>query len=269
DKFLADPKGYGSFTLGVAGVTPLDMATAYATLAAKGLRCLPTPIESVVDSTGKPVNVGRRNCKQTIAPGVAAAATNALSWVVNPQGHVTNGNTGGGASLGRQPAAGKTGTTQDIMEAWFVGFTPHLSAAAVVFDPKHQVTLPGGDRSNRISVKEWARFMKATLAGAPILRFPTVPHTYLRTTGHRVPDVTGMSVREAQRELERAGFQVAVSSQTVAANGIPAGQVARTSPSSGSRVPEGSLVTIIVSNGQPAGGRSPPPCKPGTPNCPP
>ncbi|MGB9378781.1 MAG: transglycosylase domain-containing protein, partial [Mycobacteriales bacterium] len=95
DKFLADPKGYGSFTLGVAGVTPLDMATAYATLAAKGLRCLPTPIESVVDSTGKPVNVGRRNCKQTIDPGVAAAATNALSWVVNPQGHVTNGNTGG------------------------------------------------------------------------------------------------------------------------------------------------------------------------------
>ena len=266
EDYLAYPKGYGSFTLGVAGITPLDMAVAYATLAAKGIRCFATPIDSAVDSTGKVVNVGRRDCKRTIDEGVAAAATEALSWVVNPKGHVINGNTGGGANIGRQAVAGKTGTTQEIKEAWFVGFTPHLSAASVVFDPKHQVTLPGGDSSNRIAVRAWARFMKAALASAPIIGFPQVSSRYLRMSGHRVPDVTGMGQQEATRELTRSGFNVTVSGQQLPAWPIPAGHVARISPSAGTRLPEDSTVTLYVSNGQfPFGGL---PCRPGTPGCP-
>lgn len=268
DDYIAYPRGYGSFTLGVAGITPLDMAVAYATLAAKGVRCYATPIDSAVDATGKVVNVGRRDCKRTIDEGVAAAAAEALSWVVNPKGPVINGNTGGGAAIGRgQPVAGKTGTTQEIKEAWFVGFTPHLSAASVVFDPKHQVTLPGGDRSNRIAVRAWARFMKATLATAPVIRFPRVPSTYLRITGHRIPDVAGMSLQEAARELTRVGFNVAISPQQVPAGPVPPGRVGLTNPPAGTRLAEGSLVTLFVSNGQPPPGGQP--CKPGRPGCPP
>lgn len=262
ESYLKYPLGYGSFTLGVAGITPLDMANAYATLAAHGVRCSTTPIESVTDSSGKRLAVGTRHCEQTIDRGAADAATEALSWVVNPKGPVTNGNTGGGASIGRQPVAGKTGTTQDIKEAWFVGFAPQLAGASVVFDPKHLLTLPGGDRSNRISVKAWARFMRPALAGSPIVDFPAVEDKYLHGQRTMVPDVTGMGVTQATAALAQAGFGVQVSGFRVYGAPISSGLVGDTSPNGGSTTAQGSLVTIYVSNGRYRPAPPPPPPPP-------
>lgn len=122
DAYFTDPLGHGSFTLGGAEAVPLEMANAYATIASGGMHCVPTPIAAVYDSQGKPINVGRQSCNRVITPGEAAAVTEAMTWVINPKGKIINGATGKNANIGR-PAAGKSGTTNETKEAWFVGFT--------------------------------------------------------------------------------------------------------------------------------------------------
>src|SRR5262249_7067354 len=67
-------KRWGSFTLGVADTTPLDLAEAYATVAAKGMYCAPLPVTSITDNQGKPVAAGNPSCHQALDPDIAAAA---------------------------------------------------------------------------------------------------------------------------------------------------------------------------------------------------
>ncbi len=266
DPYLSDPLGHGAFTLGGAEAVPLEMANAYATIAAAGVRCDPTPIESAVDAAGKAINVGRKSCKRVLDAGAAAAVTEAMTWVVRPKGKIINGATGRRADIGR-PVAGKTGTTQETNEAWFVGFTPQLATASIIFDPLNKVTL--GSRDSGMAIRTWAAFMKSALNGTKVASFPDVPSKYLVATGTRVPRVKGMSLAEAGDRLTRAGFKVAVATQTVPAGPIPAGYVANSTPPGGTRAPEGSVVTLILSNGQPAvqPKNSPFPCVPGTPGC--
>jgi hypothetical protein len=71
----AHPDGWGSFTLGVADTTPLDLASAYATVAARGTYCEPLPVLSITDPAGHAVSAANPTCHQAIAPDVAAAAT--------------------------------------------------------------------------------------------------------------------------------------------------------------------------------------------------
>jgi len=127
----------GSLTLGTEVVSPLDMATAYATLAARGLRCDPRPVTSITSPTGQPVAYTRPGrCRQVIDPAVADTVTSVL------EGVLTNG-TGypNAATIGR-PAAGKTGTNEGFSSAWFVGYTPQLSAAVELGDPRGGPTHP-------------------------------------------------------------------------------------------------------------------------------
>jgi len=109
----------GSLTLGTEVVSPLDMATADATLAARGLRCDPRPLTSITTPTGQPVAFPEpAPCRQVLDPAVADTVTSVL------EGVLTNG-TGypNAATIGR-PAAGKTGTNEAFSSAWFVGYTP-------------------------------------------------------------------------------------------------------------------------------------------------
>ncbi len=264
DGHLSDPLGNGAFTLGGSEAIPLEMATAYATIAAGGVRCVANPIESATDALGKAINLGRRDCKRVLDAGAAAAVTEAMTWVVNPKGNVINGATGRRANIGR-PVAGKTGTTQETNESWFIGFTPQVSTASVIFDPKNQVTLSRRDSS--MAITTWATFMRTTLRGVKVMSFPPVPSKYLQETGVRVPDVTGQSVQEAAARLAAAGFSVRLFTQPISSS-VPAGRVAATSPRGGSRAAQGSAVTLLVSNGQGGGPGGPgPPCKPGKPGC--
>ncbi len=271
DDHMNYPLGQGAFTLGVEEVIPLEMATAYATIASGGIRCIPSPIELVLDAAGKPVNMGRRDCKRVLDAGAAAAVAEAMQWTVNPKGPIINGATGRAADIGR-PVCGKTGTTQETNEAWFIGFTPQLVAASVIFDPLNKVTLRSSE--SRMAIRTWASFMSAAMRGVPAAGFPPVPAKYLRATGVRVPDVRGLTVREAQVELERNGFRVSLYTQPIASS-EPAGRVARTTPAAGTRAPEGSGVLLFVSSGQPpppgtggSNGSSGKPCPPGKPGCP-
>lgn len=103
------------------GVTPMEIASAYGVLANNGIRVEPTAIVKVVDRNGKVIEEYIPKEKVVVNERSAFLLTDMMKGVIN------NG-TGTGAYFGR-PAAGKTGTTSDYKDAWFVGFTPDLVAA--------------------------------------------------------------------------------------------------------------------------------------------
>ena len=149
--------------LGTSDVTPLDMASAMATLANDGVACPARVITQVRDADGTkleppdPRQPGRKErnaiadrlrqlgyrfgdeddgrCYRAIAPSVARTTTQALEAVVDD-------GTGTRANIGR-PQAGKTGTSQRNQEAWFIGYTPNLAMAVAFFDRDSQRTLAG------------------------------------------------------------------------------------------------------------------------------
>jgi membrane peptidoglycan carboxypeptidase len=130
-----------SFVLGSAEVTPLMVANAYATFAARGLHCKPRVITQVVDRDGNQIPVGGPVCSQVITQEVADGVTEMLKGVVD--GPIA-GRTGARMTLGR-PAAGKTGTTNDSAAVWFTGYTPDIAAAVWVGDPRGGFSFPMKD----------------------------------------------------------------------------------------------------------------------------
>lgn len=243
-----------SFVLGTPQVSPLAMAAAYATFAARGLYCPPRPVLSITDSKGRDVPVKREPCTQAIETNVADTVTGMLRGVVDgPSAH----RTGAGASIGR-PVAGKTGTTNKSTAAWFIGYTPQLSTAVWVGKPTptpmQSVTINGKYYrqvyGGSIPASIFKALMLGALEGVPVENFA---HADLATSQGQqlaVPDVSGQSVEDATAVLREAGFGVAVSP---AINGlpVPAGAVSSTVPAAGTPAPPGSTVTIIPSNGLP------------------
>ncbi len=118
------------------GVTPLEMADAYATLANGGYHIPPTILTKVVFPDGSVVNLGDPPRKQVFTDGEAYAATQVLKGVIQS-------GTGTAASFGC-PAAGKTGTTNSLSNAWFVGYTPKLSTAVWVGYPAGNIPMANG-----------------------------------------------------------------------------------------------------------------------------
>ena len=140
-------EGLGGLTL---GVTPLEMAGAYATLASGGIRHRPTGIERVVFPDGKSENLSSGEGKRVLTDGEAYAVTKVLKANVQ-------GGTGTAANYGC-PAAGKTGTTDEAKDAWFVGYTPELSAAVWVGYPDAGVAMPGA-QGGTYAAPVWHDFM--------------------------------------------------------------------------------------------------------------
>ncbi len=119
---------YPSFTLGSVYVSPMSMAAAYATLAARGIYCRPTAITAITGSNGRPIPVERPGCHRVISAGVADAANYVLQGVLG----------GGGTAFNRGigiPAAAKTGTANGGFYAAFAGYTPRLAGYVSVFNP--------------------------------------------------------------------------------------------------------------------------------------
>ncbi len=131
-KYTFQHGDYGySLTLGSGdGFSVLDMATAYATIAAHGLACTTSAVRRITTLTGSPVGFTGSVCHQAVSADVADTVTSILQGVLNKPGA-----TGRGLGIGR-PAAGKTGTLDDGKGGWFVGYTPQLATAVGIFDPK-------------------------------------------------------------------------------------------------------------------------------------
>ena len=123
-------EGLGGLT---RGVTPLEMANAYATLASGGIRNKPKAIKRVVFPDGKSEDLGKPKRKRVLTDGQAYEVTEILEANVL-------GGTGTAAQIGC-PVAGKTGTTDEFNDAWFVGYTPRLSTAVWVGYPDAQVSM--------------------------------------------------------------------------------------------------------------------------------
>ena len=119
---------YPSFTLGSVYVSPMSMAAAYATLAARGMYCRPVAIRAITGSDGRPLPVEGARCRRVMAKGVADAANYVLRGVLGP------GGTADGRGIGI-PAAGKTGTANGGHYAAFAGYTPRLAGYVSVFNP--------------------------------------------------------------------------------------------------------------------------------------
>ena len=126
------------------------MAGAYATLASGGVRHRPTGIERVVFPDGKSENLASGEGKRVLTDGQAYEVTRVLEM------NVQSG-TGTAANYGC-PAAGKTGTTDEAKDAWFVGYTPHLSAAVWVGYPDAGVAMPGA-QGGTYAAPVWHAFM--------------------------------------------------------------------------------------------------------------
>jgi penicillin-binding protein 1A len=158
-----------SITLGSQSVTVLDMTTAYATLAAGGVRHDPVAVDEVRSPEGKVLSSARTKGKRVMQPNVADLTTWAL------QGVIDHG-TGVAANIGR-PAAGKTGTAQNYQDAWFCGYVPQLAACVWVGYPMTE-DRPLDDIhgfahvfGGTIPALIWHQFMSAAVQGMPVEGF--------------------------------------------------------------------------------------------------
>jgi penicillin-binding protein 1A len=155
------------------GVSPLEMADAYATLANGGYHIAPTAITKVVFPDGSTVNLGDPPRKQVFTDGEAYEATKVLKQVI------TSG-TGTAADIGC-PAAGKTGTTSNYTDAWFVGYTPKLSTSVWVGYPNATTSMNdvnglGPGFGGTLAAPIWHDYMaKATNGYCGDFPTPTIP----------------------------------------------------------------------------------------------
>lgn len=229
-----------SFTLGTIDTSPIQMASAYATVAAGGMYCEPTPIKSIegMSANVNPPDV-KPNCKRVISESTASNAASILSGVIDGKDEYR---TAKRQSLGR-PAGGKTGTTNSAGAAWFAGFTPQYATAVWTGDPRGGSAHPlssgvrlygdyiSGVAGSTITGPIWKNAMSQILKKKPKLPLSrgsadTVPST--------VPDVRGMTVDQAVTVLKGAGFEVSIRDEQAEKNDYAGpNQVADQSPSPG------------------------------------
>ena len=154
----ANIKGYPAVALGSFEATPMEMATAYNVLANGGLKVEPVAVMKVTDEKGQTLEQHRQPAPlRVIHEESAFLVTNMLRSVIN-EGTAASARAQGFAF----DAAGKTGTTNDMRDAWFVGYTPDLLCVVWVgFDDNTPLNLPG----SRAALPIWVDFMKNALAG--------------------------------------------------------------------------------------------------------
>ena len=170
-----------SLALGVEEVSPLDLASAYLTFANDGTRVEPYAIVRIEDNDGNVLWEPDRPEPEegAVEPDVARGVTEALRGVIES-------GTGTAADLGR-PAAGKTGTTQDNVDAWFAGYVPGYTAVVWMGHP--QPTPMEGVTGGGMPAEIWHRFMTAAMDGREPQDFPDPPDDLLRPA----PDATSSS----------------------------------------------------------------------------
>ena len=143
------------------GVTPLELTSAYGTFANKGIHVEPVVIVKVLDRNGKVMEQAEEKQRSVISENSAAELTSMLQTVIQK-------GTGTHANIGR-PAAGKTGTTSDYHDAWFVGYTPDLVAGVWIGNDDNASlhSMTGGQTPAEI----WKAFMSQALATTPARNF--------------------------------------------------------------------------------------------------
>lgn len=276
----AQPLPILSATLGANPVNPLEMASAYGTIAYGGRHVMPTPVVKITYADGGIFYRPEQSPRQAVDPDITADVVKIL------QGVVSSG-TGAAANIGR-PQIGKTGTGENYADAWFVGAIPQLSTAVWVGYPEGAKsmcctrigTVFGGTWPAQI----WRSFMTRATKGMPREDFPTGEITYVTvevdvsrnclpnkytpkglieartfekgTEPRRkctqptdfgeqsVPLLVGLSEKRANLELQRVGFEANVVEKHA---GKPFDVVIEQDPHAGELLSTTKLVTIAIS----------------------
>ena len=156
-----------SLALGSAEMTLMDVTTLYGVFANQGIYTEPVFISSIVDRFGTIKEERLLSAQRVMSPEVAYTVTSMLESVVQH-------GTGRQVRALERPAAGKTGTTNDFHDAWFIGYTPEIVAGVWVgFD--NQASLGRRESGGRVAAPIWLTFMQEALEGQPVTDFPIPP----------------------------------------------------------------------------------------------
>jgi membrane peptidoglycan carboxypeptidase len=247
-----------TFTLGIADTSPLELAEAYATFAARGKHCDAMPVTKIEDNQGNLLKKYEPKCTQELPSPVADAVNDVLEGVLQPGGFGQYLHPG-------QESAGKTGTSSANKSVWFAGYTPNLAGAVAVggvneagqpesLDGKLIGGIVASTSGSATAGPIWGDAFKAI---APFLE----DETFVDPSGEDiagvlvpVPGVSGYSVEVATEMLEDAGFFVTNGGFVDSA--VDRGLVAYSDPPAYSEFGSGDTVTIYISDGTP-----PPPPK--------
>ena len=241
-------KDWGAFTLGVSDSTPLEMANAYATLAADGKHCTATPVHQITTLKGEKLDVGKPSCRQATKPDVARAAIDAARCPVGDSAQLGNcqGRTAGSArGVIGHPIFGKTGTTDNDKTASLIIGTTSTVVAGYLVNPDYQ-DHPYRLGHDVVNPAVW-NTVRDIMKGKPKDQFKRPSGDRIGKGEQRsIPDVTCVSVAEATSRLKSAGFIVGAGTEV--ASECAAGQAAGTAPEG--RTIKGGFVSIQISKGK-------------------
>ena len=158
-----------SIVLGVNAVSPLDLASAYATLADGGVAHEPSILSKVVFPGGRAEQASRPKGERVVDAKVAGVVTRVLTANVQA-------GTGTAAALSGRPVAGKTGTTDSFADAWFAGWVPQLTTVTWVGYPTNEKPMRGvhgiaGVTGGTLPAEIWHTYMTEALQGQPVEQF--------------------------------------------------------------------------------------------------
>lgn len=246
--------------LGSNPVSPLAMAEGYAMFAARGVHCESFAVLKVTDRNGEDVYNAEPDCNRVMAEEHADAVNDVLRGVM-----FNSGGTGSRMRLddGRD-SAGKTGTTNETVAVWWIGYIPQLTTAVAVFDPRgawdyennRARSLSGysfaGERITNVCGgcvpgPIWKQMMEAIVDDYDRESFVKPDPKVIQGALTSVPDVRGRSQSDAERVLGEAGFRAYVVDEVPSQH--PAGVVVDTRPGPYSEHPSGGSIGLVVSNG--------------------
>jgi penicillin-binding protein 1A len=198
----ANLRAYLSLALGVVDVSLWEMTRAYAVFPNGGVRVEPHRIKAVIDREGRPVEVTQRRSEQVMSADVAYLMTRMLTNVIEYSyaGGLQGGSGRRAQSLARDlrmPLAGKTGTTDNSSDAWFLGFSPYHTIGVWVGNDTKKPIGPG-EEGAKAALPIWMDVMRAASEGLTSREFERPGGVVLRTvdarTGLLSSDVCGSSI---------------------------------------------------------------------------
>ncbi|MCU0847612.1 MAG: PBP1A family penicillin-binding protein [Spirochaetes bacterium] len=166
-----------SIALGSFEITPFELTRAYAIIANGGRDVLPFSIRYIKDRNGKVIENKEEEVRGTIEKmekdgRIQVLKPETAQLMISMMKGVISGGTGGSASIGR-PAAGKTGTTNNWKDAWFVGFTPFVTSGIWIGYDKLGMSLGIGESGGAVAAPVWGQYMREAVKNDPASDFPT------------------------------------------------------------------------------------------------
>jgi penicillin-binding protein 1A len=226
-----------SLALGSATLFPVDLAAGFATFASEGTRCVPYPVQ-LIERGDEVVREHEPDCEEAVDEELARQVTDLL------RGPVEAG-TGTAAQLDR-PVAGKTGTTDDYHDAWFVGYVPQLVTAAWVgFEqPRPMEGILGVERvtGGTVPAQLWAAYMRIAVEELEVEEFGDPPPQATVA----VPDAIDRAVEEVTEAIGEYDLHVVAEEVE---DHRPAGTVIEQEPEAGTEVLRGHFLRLQVSDG--------------------